>query len=201
MFCILVYTEKSSLRYFPKPLACITSVSCLEWIIRYGWLFIRMIVDEYLNLCPFDYTAFAVSWKVGIWLNKTSCWLSLLQLTNLRLSAIVVHVCNWGFWWRFVLSCCILFFFVGVGAFFIGLSQISTFVLVIYLHVTIILNVYHVWFHWNELCISVKNEKKSKNSTWKCLSPAANEPFFIFAFLAALRSPYKKIKHDIHQEY
>ena len=49
--------------------------------------------DKFLNLCPFDYAAFAVSRKVWIPLTGLSTpvgWLSLPQLTVLSWSAIIV---------------------------------------------------------------------------------------------------------------
>ena len=59
------------------------------------WLsaFIRRIIYKFLNVCPFDYTAFGVSGKVGIPYTSLTTpvgWLSLPQLTVLSRSAIVV---------------------------------------------------------------------------------------------------------------
>ena len=46
------------------------SVCCILWPIRLGWLLVRGLYKEVylliLNVCPFDYTAFAASRKVGI---------------------------------------------------------------------------------------------------------------------------------------
>ena len=46
------------------------SVCCILWSIRLGWLLVRGLYKEdyllILNVCPFDYTAFAVSRKVRI---------------------------------------------------------------------------------------------------------------------------------------
>ena len=78
-------------------------------------------------MCPFDYTAVAVSGKVGIPLTGFTTpvgWLSLPQLTVLSRSAMVVIEVFDGV---FVLSRCVLDFSVGVGAFVIRLSQISSF--------------------------------------------------------------------------
>ena len=55
--------------------------------------FKRRIIYEFLNVCHFDYTAFAVSGKVGIpytGLTTPVGWQSLPQLTVLSRSAIVV---------------------------------------------------------------------------------------------------------------
>ena len=55
--------------------------------------FIRRIIYKFLNVCPFDYTAFAVSGKVGIpetGLTTPVGWLSLSQLTVLSRSTIVM---------------------------------------------------------------------------------------------------------------
>ena len=62
-------------------------VGCLSLV------FISRIIYKFLNECPFDYTAFAVNWKVGIpltGLTRPVGWLSLLQLALLSRSAIVV---------------------------------------------------------------------------------------------------------------
>ena len=91
---------------------------------RWSSAFIRRIIYKFLNVCPFDYTAFAVSGMVGIPLTGLTTpvgW----QLTVLSRSAIVVKskilvaflCCHVAFW----------NFSVGVGAFVIGLSQISSF--------------------------------------------------------------------------
>ena len=76
-------------------------------------VFIRRIIYKFLNVCPFDYTAFAVSRKFGIPLTGLTTQvgrLSLLQLTVLRRTSIVVlskflvaclgcHVAFWIFLW------------------------------------------------------------------------------------------------------
>ena len=63
------------------------------WFSCWSSAFIRRIIYRFLNVCPFDYTAFAVSWKV--WIPQTGLttpvgWLSLPQLTVLSRSAVVV---------------------------------------------------------------------------------------------------------------
>ena len=86
---------------------------------------IRRIIYNFLNVCPIDYTAVSVSGKVErsrTDLTTAVGWLLLLQLIVLSRSAInrcVIAV--------FVLSRCFLDFSVGVGAFVIWLSQISSF--------------------------------------------------------------------------
>ena len=91
---------------------------------------IRRIIYKFLNVCPFDYTAFAVSGKVErseTGLTTPVGWLLLRPLTvpksvsNRCVIEVLVAL--------FVLSRCFLDFSVGVGAFVIGLSQISTFFL------------------------------------------------------------------------
>ena len=55
--------------------------------------FLMRIIYTFLNVCPFNYTAFAVSGKVGTPLTGLSTsvrWLLLLKLTVLHRSAIVV---------------------------------------------------------------------------------------------------------------
>ena len=77
-------------------------------------------------MCPFDYTAFAISGKVGIpliGLTTPVGWLSFPKLKVPSRSAIVVIEVFGGV---FVLSHCVLDFAVGVEAFVIGLSQISS---------------------------------------------------------------------------
>ena len=81
----------------------------------------------FLNVCPFDNTAFAVSWKDWIpltGLTTSVVRLLLLQVIVLSRSAIVVLS---KFWWCLVLSRCVSDFSLGVGTFVIGLSQISSF--------------------------------------------------------------------------
>ena len=80
--------------------------------------------------CPFDYTAFVVSGKVGIPLTGLTTpvgWLSLPQVIVLSPNRCVIEV----FDGIFLLSRCFLDFSVGVGAFVIGLSQISYFFLIV----------------------------------------------------------------------
>ena len=91
-------------------------------------IFIRRIVYKFLNACPFDYTAFAVSWKVEILLSGLTTpvgWLSLpptdrpKSIRKRCVIEVVGAVC--------LLSCCFLCFYVCVRDFVTGLGQISSF--------------------------------------------------------------------------
>ena len=85
-------------------------------------VFIRRIIYKFLNVYPFDHTAFAVSGKVGIpWTGLTcrySNWPSYVGPQSL---------CNRSFGGVFVLLRCFLDFSGVVGAFVIRLRQISSF--------------------------------------------------------------------------
>ena len=87
-------------------------------------LVLSLYKENYLHfVCPFDYTALAVSGKVGYLLTGLTTpvgWLLLLQLTVLSRSAIAVLVA--------FLYCPLFFeFSVAIGVSVIGLSQISFF--------------------------------------------------------------------------
>ena len=69
------------------------------------------------HVCPFEYTAVAVSGKVERSLTGLTTPVGLLLLPSVRNR----------FWWRFMLSRCFLDFSVDVGVFVTGLSQISSF--------------------------------------------------------------------------
>ena len=87
-------------------------------------------IHLYLNVYPFDYTYAAVNGKVKRTLTGLTTpvlWLLLLQLTVLSRSK---SLCNGSFGGIFVSSRCFLDFSVGVMAFVIGLSQISSFFLI-----------------------------------------------------------------------
>ena len=86
-----------------------------------------MIIYKFLNVCPFDYTAFAVSGKVGIPLTglTTSNWVAIVTPTDRHKSVrnrCVIEV-------LVAFLCCqvLLGFFVHVRAFVIGLSNFSSF--------------------------------------------------------------------------
>ena len=75
-------------------------------------------------MCPFDYTAFVVSGKVGIWFNHSS----LLAIQTDRPKSVLNRFVSEGFGGVCVLSRCFFWVYsVGVGAFVIGLGQISPF--------------------------------------------------------------------------
>ena len=78
-------------------------------------------------MCPFDYTAVAGSGKVGPvnQVNYTS-WVAIVTPTD-RPKSVPQPLCNRTFAALFVLSFCPFDISVGVGAFVIGLSQISSF--------------------------------------------------------------------------
>ena len=90
------------------------------------FVYIRRFIYKFLNVCPFDYTAVAGSGKVG----------PVNQVNHTSLVAVVTEtdrpksVRNCYVIERFccvVLSLCPFDISVGVGAFVIGLSQISSF--------------------------------------------------------------------------
>ena len=135
-----VQTARSTAYFNGCPYLClknyyITIYDCVEHFYNLSALAgcwpsvsIRRIIYKFSNVCPFDYTVVAVSGKVvnsQTGLTTPVGWLLLLQLTVLSRSALVVQ-------WKFLVafSCCYVafwIFFVGVRAFVIGLSQISSF--------------------------------------------------------------------------
>ena len=101
------------------------------WPLRLGgcWfdVYIRRFIYKFLNVCPFDYTVVAGSGKVGPvnQVNHTS-WVTVVTPTDRHISVrnrCVIEL----FVALFVLSFCPFDTSVGVGAFVIGLSQISSF--------------------------------------------------------------------------
>ena len=95
------------------------------WFVFY----IRRFIYKFLNVCPFDYTAVAINGKVGInpvnRFNYTS-WEDVVTPTDRPKS--VRNRCVIEFFVAlFVLSLCAFDISAGVGAFVIGLSQISSF--------------------------------------------------------------------------
>ena len=101
--------------------------NCYAWDSCWFVVYIRRFIYKFLNVCPFDYTAVAGSRKVG----------PVNQVHHTSLVAVVTptdrptSVCNRCvielFVALFVLSLCPFDISVGVGAFVIGLSQISSF--------------------------------------------------------------------------
>ena len=82
-------------------------------------------IYKFLNVCPFDYTAFAVSGKVSVNRFNHTSWITVVTPTDNPKS-----VCNRCVIEVFVaILCCQLVFefSVGIGVFVIGLSQISIF--------------------------------------------------------------------------
>ena len=88
---------------------------------------LRSFIYTFLNVCPFDYTAVAVSGKVGPvnQVNHTS-WVAVVTPTDrpkpVRNRCVIELFCG-----VFVLSLCPNDISVGVVAFVIGLSQIASF--------------------------------------------------------------------------
>ena len=76
-------------------------------------VFIRRIIYKFLNVCPFDYTAFAVSGKVGIPLSGLTTPVGFLPLPNWPSLVGPQSLCNRRFWWRFNVVT-LLFFFLWV---------------------------------------------------------------------------------------
>ena len=89
--------------------------------------FIRRIIYKILNVCPIDYTAFAVSWKVGSRKPVLPHQLGDFVTPTYRHKLVRSRSVSEYFGCVFVLSCCFLDFSVGVGAIVIGLSQIYSF--------------------------------------------------------------------------
>ena len=88
-------------------------------------VYIRRFIYKFLNVCPFDYTAVAGSGKVGPvnQVNHTS-WVAVVTPTD-RPKSVRNRCLIELFVALFVLSLCPFDISVGVGAFVIGLSQIS----------------------------------------------------------------------------
>ena len=78
-------------------------------------------------MCPFDYTAVAGSGKIGP-VNQVNhiSWVTVVTQTD-RPKSVCNHYVIELFVALFVLSLCTFDISVGVGAFVIGLSQISSF--------------------------------------------------------------------------
>ena len=89
---------------------------------------IRKIIYNFLNICPSDYTAFAVKWEGWDPVNRFNHTSLVAIVTPTDRPKSVRNRCVIEvFGGVFVLSRCFLDFSVGVGAFVIGLSQISSF--------------------------------------------------------------------------
>ena len=107
--------------------------TCIDFYDLSAWggcwfdVYIRRFIYKFLNVCPFDYTAVAGSGKVGPvnQVNHTS-WVAVVTPTDrpksVRNRCLIELFCG--------VVCVVTALFdisVGVGAFVIGLSQISSF--------------------------------------------------------------------------
>ena len=108
---------------------CFTCIDFYDLSIWDGWVvvYIRRCIYKFLNVCPFDFTVVAGSGKVGPvnQVNDTS-WVAVVTPTDCPKSVrnrCVIEL----FVALFVLSLCPFDISFGVGAFIIGLSQISSF--------------------------------------------------------------------------
>ena len=107
---------------------CIDFYDLSAWGCCWFDVYIRRFIYKFLNVCPFDYTAVAGSGKVGPvnQVNHTS-WVAVVTPTDRPKS--VRNRCLIELFCGVVCLCCHCSFdiSVGVGAFVIGLSQISSF--------------------------------------------------------------------------
>ena len=108
---------------------------------------------NFWDICPFEYTAVAVSRKVGIpyiGLTTPVGWLLLLRHTVLSQS-----LCNRSFCGDFVLSCCVLNFSLGVGGFCHRTeSDLFLFLLRLNLiHLSFLFSLFR--FHYSNECVSL----------------------------------------------
>ena len=106
--------------------------TCIDFYYLSAWggcwfvVYIRRFIYKFLNVCPFDYTAVAGSGKVGSvnQVNHTS-WVAVVTPTDgpklARNRCVMELFCG-----VVMLSLCPIDISVGVGAFVIGLSQISS---------------------------------------------------------------------------
>ena len=101
------------------------------WPLRLGWLLVcclyKEVIYNFLNVCPFDYTAAVGCWKVRPvnQVNHTSR-VAVVAPTD-RPKSVRNRCVIELFLSLFVLSHCPFDISVGVGGFVIGLSQISSF--------------------------------------------------------------------------
>ena len=107
--------------------------TCIDFYDFSAWggcwfvVYIRRFIYKFLNVCPFDYTAVAESGKVGPvnQVNHTS-WVALVTPTD-RPKSVHNRCVIELFVALLVLSLSPFVISVGVGAFVIGLSHISSF--------------------------------------------------------------------------
>ena len=119
------------LLYYIYHLICFTCIDFYDFSAWGGcWFvfYIRRFIYKFLNVCPFDYTAVAGCgnvWPVNQ-VNHTS-WVAVVTPTDrpksVRNHCLIELFCGVFFF----LSLCPFDISVGVGAFIIGLSQISSF--------------------------------------------------------------------------
>ena len=107
--------------------------TCIDFYYLSAWggcwfvVYIRRFIYKFLNVCPFDNTAVAENGKVGP-VNKVNhtSWVAVVTPTD-RPKSVRNRSLIELFVALFVLSLCPFNISVGVGAFVIGLSQISSF--------------------------------------------------------------------------
>ena len=109
---------------------CFTCIDCYDLFAWGGcWfvVYIMMFIYKFLNVCPFDYTAVAGSGKFGPvnQVNHTS-WVAVVTPTD-RPKSVRNRCVIKLFMTLFALSFCPFDNSADVGAFVIGLSQISSF--------------------------------------------------------------------------
>ena len=111
---------------------CIDFYDLSAWAGFWFVVYIRRFIYRFLNVCPFDYTAVVGSGKVGPvnQVNHTS-WVAVVTPTD-RPKSIRNRFVIKLFVALFVLSLCPFDISAGVGAFVIGLSQISSFFLLVF---------------------------------------------------------------------
>ena len=106
--------------------------TCIDFYDLSAWggcwfdVYIRRFIYECLNVCPFDYTAVAGSGKVGP-VNQVNHTSLVAVVTPTDRPKSVRGLFNRTFLWRCLCCHCPFDISVGVGAFVIGLSQISSF--------------------------------------------------------------------------
>ena len=97
-------------------------LSLLNLVGCWSLISIRFIYT-FVNVCPFDYTAFAINWKVGYPLPVKLHQLNDCCYSNCQSYVCLQLLCNRSISWRF---CDVIFFkfSVGIRVFVIGLSDL-----------------------------------------------------------------------------
>ena len=108
---------------------CIDFYNLSAWYGCWFGVYIRIFIYKFLNVCPFDYTAVAGSGKAlaGKPVNHTS--LMTVATPSDRPKSVRNRCVIELFGDVFVLSCCPFHIAVGIRAFVLRLSQISSFFL------------------------------------------------------------------------